>query len=814
MQNIGEELKKNLLLPESNNTNFPLAIQNNLSQLQYDEKYFLKYHQFIIKEYFTRNPQNRGLLMYHAMGMGKTILAISIANYYRELDPARRIIVLLPKSLEDNFREEIKLYMREFIKFKSQQETISVTETEMDSIIDSDYRFVSLNASNMYKQMETVDQTKEEKAYLKKLGTIVEHGKFHSLENSLLVVDEAHNLFNSITNGASNGVALYDLIMNTHNIKLIFLTGTPIRNDPHELVCAFNMLKGQIKDKIQHTLFSEDRAEFYNYFVDESHGKIKNIDKFKNRIYGLTSYYGDLYRNDDGVDSDDTIVADKKKSKTKVVPRTKDTKGFPEKLPLIIRKVHMSGEQYSKYGLARDLEREESAFSHKGSGGRFNAKSGSSTYRIKSRQICNYLFPEHALGPIRGHKMREKFVNKIGDSIMNLEVYSPKILSLLSDLRLYLDYPCFIYSQFVRGEGIEVMSKILLTLGYQQYAVGEKFNLDSSNTGDTDETSGLTDIEITGKYDDSMYTLITGGSKKEKPTKKKSAKDKSEKHTQHKSTNSNDQHHDTYAPTKESSLSSAEIKKIYLQENKKTPRKFAILSGNVSMEDRAQILKVFNSPQNMYGEQIQLLLISGAVSEGINLKCVRATFLLEPFFNDARISQVIGRAVRYLSHETLPPDERTVQPYIYLSTYPRNFDKSHIDELTTDEYLFSTAHHRKKIIDEFLHCLIETSIDCSLHHKKLSSRLKEKIKCLMCAPTNVQLYHPSIHKDILLANPCQSLQATQLKLKKVIIDDNTYYYNSDDKLKIYMYSDELGGYKVMPQSHPDHSKVIEKLFDK
>jgi hypothetical protein len=65
-------------------------------------------------------------------------------------------------------------------------------------------------------------------------------------EEVFAIVDEAHNLFNAITNGAKNALALYDLIMETRNIRLIFMSGTPIINDPFELVPCFNMIRGKI----------------------------------------------------------------------------------------------------------------------------------------------------------------------------------------------------------------------------------------------------------------------------------------------------------------------------------------------------------------------------------------------------------------------------------------------------------------------------------------------------------------------------------------------------------------------------------------
>ncbi len=64
------------------------------------------------------------------------------------------------------------------------------------------------------------------------------------LENSLVIIDESHNFSNSVTNGSKNAVKLYELLMNTKNVKIIFLTATPIINEPFELTPIFNLING------------------------------------------------------------------------------------------------------------------------------------------------------------------------------------------------------------------------------------------------------------------------------------------------------------------------------------------------------------------------------------------------------------------------------------------------------------------------------------------------------------------------------------------------------------------------------------------
>ena len=67
---------------------------------------------------------------------------------------------------------------------------------------------------------------------------------------------------------------------------------------------------------------------------------------------------------------------------------------------------------------------------------------------------------------------------------------------------------------------------------------------------------------------------------------------------------------------------------------------------------------------------IKLLFITQAGAEGINLKAVRQVHILEPYWNYIRIEQVFGRANRINSHLQLTPDNRNIEQFLYLCTFP------------------------------------------------------------------------------------------------------------------------------------------------
>ena len=98
--------------------------------------------------------------------------------------------------------------------------------------------------------------------------------------------------------------------------------------------------------------------------------------------------------------------------------------------------------------------------------------------------------------------------------------------------------------------------------------------------------------------------------------------------------------------------------------------KYTFITGEESVDQRKKNMAAFNDKSNKLGEQIQIMIISGAGAEGISLTCVRQVHILEPYWNFVRIDQVFGRAIRLFSHDDLDPKDRNVEEYIYLSVLP------------------------------------------------------------------------------------------------------------------------------------------------
>ena len=121
---------------------------------------------------------------------------------------------------------------------------------------------------------------------------------------------------------------------------------------------------------------------------------------------------------------------------------------------------------------------------------------------------------------------------------------------------------------------------------------------------------------------------------------------------------------------------------------------------------------------NINGDIIKVILVSGAGSEGIDLKNVRQVHIMEPWYNLNRLEQVIGRAVRNKSHCALPFSERNVEIYMHTS-YLNDVEE------TVDMYLYRVAERKSVQIGVLSRILKETAVDCLINNNESQNYTEE-----------------------------------------------------------------------------------------
>lgn len=224
-----------------------------------------KYHNYIANNIITHN----------------TCAAISIAEKFKEQVTRynTKIYVLVSGPL---LKEQWK---KEIIKCTS---NTYLSNNIMDANMDKDKQNKNaiMTALQYYKFMSYKSFYKRvlgEKIYFKKgdkknYERDVSANKIVSLNNTLLIVEEAHNL-----TGNEYGDALRHLLDNSINLKILLLTATPMKNLADDIIYLINFLRPKNSYIDREKVFTVDRNH-------EMKLKPNGIEYLKNMCSGYVSY--------------------------------------------------------------------------------------------------------------------------------------------------------------------------------------------------------------------------------------------------------------------------------------------------------------------------------------------------------------------------------------------------------------------------------------------------------------------------------------------------------------------------------------------
>jgi hypothetical protein len=338
-----------------------------------NENFSLLTHQLIVRDYMNLYTPYRGLLLYHGLGSGKSCTSIAIAEGMKTTKP---VIVMLPASLQTNYREELKKCGDSMYKKNQFWEWISITEnpeaTEvLSSILDLPLEYirrkkgawlVNIKKKPNFSELSPVDQKSVNDQLdmminskyqfinynglrQKRLEELTKDYTRNLFDNSVVIIDEAHNLISRIVNKLKKeknieedektgekkhapknlSVKLYEYLLSAKNARIVLLSGTPVINYPNEFGILFNILRGYIKtwefpldvktskkiDKqsLHDMLLGEKSLDYLDY---SSASKILTITRnpfgFKNKIKKDVGYQG--VSNEKKDKSTGTIVID------------------------------------------------------------------------------------------------------------------------------------------------------------------------------------------------------------------------------------------------------------------------------------------------------------------------------------------------------------------------------------------------------------------------------------------------------------------------------------------------------------------------
>lgn len=446
---------KEWILPHSRK--FPSFIENEYGEFVLTESQFklsrvtgfipepFKYQQFIAK-YMSIGSPYRGILLHHGLGSGKSRTTIMVSEDFRRkgLD----ILFLTPASLKPNFLDEILKWGDDDVRLPLNIEELPIARqrairtAKVQQIFNGGkgkgkYHFVSYNAGGgsgsstkfrkgalggthgkgglMQKLAELGighpdkrapdkylqnQATKETVERLQKAGVMSPKG-LHYPRNMLIIVEEAHDLNSKFSSPGSRVMGqLYPILMGAEDCKIMYLSATPVNNNPFELVTLYNVLRGPI-DQEGTTLFPEDEATFIESFINMQGEVPKNLQYFQKRILGLHSNFRGVRKDAKReiyplrVPKND---ADSLEESEMSIYQTLEHDQYLEKELEKERKEKLKRKIFKMtVGSAVGSHAKQTEVSE--SFEKMSAKKTSSKFRSDSRQACNFVFPPGVIRP-------------------------------------------------------------------------------------------------------------------------------------------------------------------------------------------------------------------------------------------------------------------------------------------------------------------------------------------------------------------------------------------------------------------------------
>jgi len=790
-------------------------------------------YQKVVRDYLLIETPYRGLLLYHGLGSGKTCSSIAVAE---SLLSTKKVFVLLPASLQANYRGEIRKCGDPIYAYEQYWEVKPVRSVEdrdigkglgiSEAFLDANLRYFTTVPERppnfralpndvregIKKQIDDIlDQRFKFINYngisTTNVDTILPPDSPHMFDNSVVIIDEAHNLIGSVVNDRQIKKRLYDMLYNAKNAKIVCLSGTPIINRPQEIAYLMNLLRGPVErvsiptkavsswDEALMTAFFRsvkdvDTIEYNSvkrvimltrnppFFESQYNEKGERIAVKYNKDFKQepdikawvstwktkfeTQFAGIELVDQDGMNVEmleclptkfedfvNTFVDGLKVRNPMMFQRriqglVSYFKGADERLlpkrtdeATTLVKIPMSDEQFMRYLETRweELKRDAKKGRVKTD---LNEDYGS--YRMGSRLVCNYAIPPEMKVTVEEGTTEETVVEK-EDVLAKLKASPERFLS--EDALARYSPKMLRMIQDIKKNMGEV-GNLRNQFVYSQYKSLEGLGV----FGAVLEANGFQPYKVIKNQgiwseDPNMragvpaFAFFTGGT---------GEKDKEEREIYRQIFNGS--YSDTFPPSLKDSIKE---------------------------------------------KRLSVLMASSAGAEGITLENVRNVYIMEAYWNPARIDQVIGRAIRICSHARLPIPERTVKVQFYLSVFGQDQtttqegfnivpirrndmvlkryegDEPRETFMTSDEFLYEVAYEKGRIINNITHLLKQAAVDCELH-RKLHAKESPVIQCMRfdASATNEDLaFNPSYIKDERDTLYLKNIQYRKRRLQKI-----------------------------------------------
>ena len=729
------------LYPELNDPNFNIKIakRKEFNDTKYDgtihdikkqanimcnAKFELMPHQLFVKNFMSFQTPYNSLLLFNALGSGKTCSAIGIAeemrSYMKQIGIKQRIIVVASPNVQSNFRLQLfderklelirnsnldtGLWNIESCIGNSLINEVNPTQlkglprdkviSHIKRIINNYYLFMGYGQlanyiSNSIKN-EGGELTGEalRKMEIRKIKKI--------FNNRLIIIDEVHNIRLADDNNSEKkktALLLMKVAKYAENMRLLLLSATPMFNSYKEIVWLTNLMN--MNDK-RATIEMSDIFDKEGNFKQSSTAEDGSIieggrELLQRKLTGYVSYVrGEnpysfpyrIYPSDFAKDHTflENTYPNKQMNDSGIEAPIKHINVYTNKIGeyqsngykfIIDYMKQRSYDTYNKYGEIREMPTFE------------NMESFGYTLLQTPLEALNIVYPntdmdkmkditdvnaEQIILDIVGKNGLSKIMNSVEETQQYQKIrynfeYKPDVLKRygpifnrehlhkysakianICDIISNSKGIVLIYSQYIDG-GVVPLALALEEMGFSRYG-------SSQNTKNLFKSARAEPIDAITMKPKSMFSGDASNF---------------------------------------------------------NPAKYVMITGEKAFSpNNAADIKYVTNNDNINGEKVKVILISKAGAEGLDFKCIRQVHVLEPWYNMNRIEQIIGRAVRNLSHCRLPFEERNVEIYLHGTILDT-------EDEAADLYVYRLAEKKALQIGKVTRMLKEISVDCILN---------------------------------------------------------------------------------------------------
>ena len=486
--------------------------------------------------------------------------------------------------------------------------------------------------------------------------------------NSLLIVDEFHNLYNSSFMNSWGSTISY-IVDNAINLRVIYMSATPATNNVGEYIHVVNLMT-EINEFPRLTNF--DSSEIGRRLI----GRVSFLQDSDLRTYPKREFIGETIKVEDSelpylkfitcpmselhMIAYENWIEQKDKSDESDKPDIKEIQSqyMTDKDDFYIRDIALPNpedflEKSSQKNIDENSQKDNSESPQKDNNENtsnklhplFRAKES----KIKISNASDKWKLENKIDVKEGRFVGE-FLSK-----NNIGKYSGKYKRLIDDiLSLPFQEKMVIFHNFVKMSGISMIAELLRQNGF--------IDIDSSATESTI-------CAICGKFEtDKIHDF------KESNLKSQFVAEKSQSTTENsQSTTENAQ----LSTENSQSTPNKFINKIsQSKQHKFYPCKFGMVFGEQPYYTNQRVLNIYNDPSNTRGIHMRILLGAQMITESADLKAVRHILITSMPRNIPIFLQIIGRGIRKGSHDSLPADEKICKIYIYISVFNKSLNQS------------------------------------------------------------------------------------------------------------------------------------------